>query len=246
VRSSGEVDPSGAESLERLGVIDASSLRGRHQSQKMCSRGMQPSLLASRNMSASSSRDRPHGSANGMRPVSSMSSMSGQLIRCTSSKQSLMSQNGRQQGRMVMTPSLRRICEDGLQEAIRQDPVRISQLMKSKVMQQQLTAVLPFRRKLVVAARAFIAIFRMLALAKGHSLTRHLSVMEHGTNAVTRAGANEIAHRRKEAMEKCEDLANLRSRDEPAVTSRRPGHVRQRSRDGSSRKVFGRVPSSRR
>jgi hypothetical protein len=216
---------------ERYGTTDSSSLLGRNMSRNS---------VSARNMAGSCSQRLVNGSSNALRPVSSTSSMPG-MIRSTSSKQSLMSQGGHPQGRMVITPSLRKICVDGLQEAIRQDPVRIKQLMKSKVMQQQLNVMLPYRRKLVITARAFIAVFRMLALLKGHSLTRHLSVMEDGTKAGTRARANEIAHRRKEAMESVADLAQLRSRDEPAVTGRRPGHLRQPSRDGSTRKIFRRV-----
>lgn len=117
-----------------------------------------------------------------MHPVSSMSSLSGALG------------SG---GRMHMTPSVRAIAERGLQRVASDNPAKMKRLLSSRVVQQQLFVTLPFRRKLVVTARAFVAVFRLQALTRGHSATRQLSVLGKGDVE----GVNEIIDKRKKALE---------------------------------------------
>jgi hypothetical protein len=99
--------------------------------------------------------------------------------------------------RLVVTPSLRRIHERGLHAVARENPERMRRIMSHKGMQQQLSTLLPYRRKLIVTARAFIAIFRMLALHRGHSVTRQLSVLEDQEKHDTVEHINDIVGQRK-------------------------------------------------
>lgn len=145
------------------------------------------------------------------------------------------------QPRMVYTPSVRAIAEKGLQAVASDNPARMKRLLSSSVMNRQLSSALPYRRKLVVAARAFVAIFRMRALTKGVSATRQLSVMGPGGSV----DFDDMIGRRRAAMEAAAASAaegqDKRANDRAGAASRlghgardnagRRGHVRQRSRD---------------
>lgn len=56
-------------------------------------------------------------------------------------------------------------------------PSQFDALLDSPVMQMQLSSALPYRRKLLIIARAFVAVFRMKALAQGKCVTKNLPMM---------------------------------------------------------------------
>lgn len=126
-------------------------------------------------------------------------------LRPTSSNSSLAALGGGsgvvakdvEQPRLVVTPSLRKIHEVGLHEATRDNPQRMHRLLSNRVMKQQLSTLLPGRHRLVITARAFIAVFRILALVRGHSLTRQLSVIEEDERVGRADRVNEIVDKRK-------------------------------------------------
>lgn len=80
-----------------------------------------------------------------------------------------------QQSRMAMTPSMLRIQQVGLERAAKENPERMKVFLKSPMVKSQLSSIFSMRRKLIVASRAFVAVFRMRALVHGQSLTRNLS-----------------------------------------------------------------------
>lgn len=132
------------------------------------------------------------------------------------------------QPRLKMTPSVRAITRDGLQRVHSDNPYRIRQLLGSKVVQKQLAIALPYRRKFLIVARAFVAVFRLKALMHGHSITRKLSQL--GRSDVE--GVTEILARRTRALEEARGSNDKLSEEE--VSSGHNGlhgHVRQRSRD---------------
>lgn len=181
--------------------------------------GIQPSLRSMPHVS-SDLRSLPH--------VSSTSSLSGQP-------------------RLQVTPSVRAIAERGLQRVASDNPARMKRLMSSSVVQKQLSIALPFRRKLVVTARAFVAVFRLQALARGHSSTRQLSLIGKGDVE----DVNALIDRRKAAMEQAKEKGRLQSEDrqnEKLLQGRegnqRRGHVRQRSREVASH-IMGKLSHDR-
>lgn len=102
--------------------------------------------------------------------------------------------------RMVNTPTLRLIQEEGLSGAAQKHPERISRLLSSRIVQKELLNILPHRRRLVVVARAFIAVFRMIALKDGHSLTRQLAKIENADRDDRAGRVVEIVEKRNAAM----------------------------------------------
>lgn len=161
-----------------------------------------------------------------MHHVSSVSSLSGGLPH------------------LPVTPSVRAITEKGLQRVASDNPARMKRLMSSSLVQKQLSVALPYRRKLIVTARAFVAVFRLRALTKGHSATRQLSVM--GKSDVD--DVNALIDRRKAALETSREESKKRLDDRsagqglPAAPKR--GHVRQRSRDVAQH-IMGRLSMDR-
>lgn len=151
------------------------------------------------------------------------------------------------QPRLKVTPSVRAIAELGLQRVASDNPARMKRLLSSAVVQKQLSVALPYRRKLVIMARAFVAVFRLQALTRGHSSTRQLSLMGKGDVE----GVNALIDRRKAAMERAKEESRLRSVDrqnEKPLQGRelgqRRGHVRQKSRDVASH-IMGRLSLDR-
>lgn len=140
------------------------------------------------------------------------------------------------QPRIQMTPSVRAIAELGLQRVASDNPSRMKRLMSSAVVQKQLSIALPYRRKLITTARAFVAVFRLRALTRGHSATRQLSLMGKGDVD----DVNALIDRRKAAMGKPSEegkaKAGDRQNEKPLNGNhgQRRGHVRQRSRDVAS------------
>lgn len=108
-------------------------------------------------------------------------------------------------GRMHMTPSVRAIAERGLQRVASDNPAKMKRLLSSRVVQKQLAVTLRYRRKLVVTARAFVAVFRLQALTRGHSATRQLSVLGKGSVE----GVNHIIDKRKKAWEEARGSCDI-------------------------------------
>jgi hypothetical protein len=161
------------------------------------------SLLSMRQVSSTDSLSSAAGSGGGvrqpgLRPTSSTSSLS---LQMQSSASSSTLQHQHQKRRMVQSTSLRKIHESGLQEAMRDNPVRMKRLLSSRIVQQHLNNTLPYRRKLIVVARAFVAVFRLAALSKGHSLTRQISFIEDQAKSGRAAHVNDIVDKRKAALD---------------------------------------------
>lgn len=152
------------------------------------------------------------------------------------------------QPRLQVAASVRAIAEKGLQRVASDNPTRMKRLLSSSVVQKQLAMTLHYRRKLIVTARAFVAVFRLKALRQGNCATRQLSMMENGDVE----DVNSLIERRKMAMEKANEerkkRGNDRSTGQPLQNShhhgQRRGHVRQRSRDVVSH-IMGRVSLDR-
>jgi hypothetical protein len=158
---------------------------------------MPPSLLSVRTGPSSASLSSSSGSGgfgSGMRPMSS-SSTSGQSHMMHSSSSSQLQQ------RMVQSGSMRKIHEEGLQEAMRDNPARMKRLLSSRLVQQHLSCTLPYRRKLIITARAFVAVFRLIALSKGHSLTRQISLIEDKSRCERANHVNVIVDKRRAALD---------------------------------------------
>lgn len=148
--------------------------------------------------------------------------------------------------RMQMTPSVRAIAEKGLHRVASDNPGRMKRLLSSRVVQKQLAIALPYRRKLIVLARVFVAVFRLRALKQGNSATRQLSVMENGNID----DINALIERRKQVMVKANEARKLgpdRSTG-PLQNAhhhgQKRGHVRKKSRDVVSH-FMGRVSIER-
>lgn len=99
-----------------------------------------------------------------------------------------------QQPRIQMTPSVRAIKEKGLQRVASDNPSRMKRLLSSKVVQRQLSMALPYRRRFVVIAKAFVAVFRLRAISKGHT-TRQLSRLDASVDDV-----DALMRRRKDEL----------------------------------------------
>lgn len=83
-------------------------------------------------------------------------------------------------------------------------PSRFKALLDSPVVQMQLSSILPYRRKLVVVARAFVAVFRMKALAQGKCVTKLLPMMntvEAKRIALTLDERRELGEKRRDRRE---------------------------------------------
>lgn len=176
----------------------------------------------------------------------SRSQKSRRSLRPVSSSSNIASSDSTPTPRLVVSSSMRRIQEEGLHEVARENPALMKRFMSSKLFQSELSTCLPFRRKLIVTARAFIAVFRMMALVRGHSLTRQLSAIASQGAHDRKEHANEIVDKRKQALKKLfsgdkddtdclesRTFSNLfmpRSRDD-VVTGRRPFTSRRASRD---------------
>jgi serine/threonine protein kinase len=150
---------------------------------------MQPSLYSMRDLSSSSGLL----SSNDLRSGASSSGPSQQRVKSFSA-------SSEQQMRIVQSTSLRKIHEDGLQEALRDNPARMKRLLSSKVVQQHLNNTLPYRHKLIVTIRAFVAVFRMRALSNGHSLTRQLSLIADQDKSDRADHVNDIVDKRTAAL----------------------------------------------
>lgn len=163
-----------------------------------------------------------------------------------------------EKARLVFTPSLRKIQESGLQAMARENPSRMRRIMSSNVMQQQLSTLLPYRRKLVITSRAFVAVFRLLALVRGHSLTRQLGTGTEARNWGEHV--NDIINQRKDFHESPTIVSSPRGDTDhfmPRIRGEAGGRVSELSsrsvgtggsstpkKKGSSR-GFLRVPSRR-
>lgn len=152
------------------------------------------------------------------------------------------------QQRMPLTPSVRAIAEFGLQRVVSDNPGRFKRIMSSSVIQRQLSAALPYRRKLVVTARSFVAVYRLRALARGQCVTRQMSIM--GSAEADVDDVNNILDQRKADMEQVnEEMRNRigdRANDKPLHGPGGPkrGHVRQKSREVASH-IIGRLSADR-
>ena len=113
------------------------------------------------------------------------------------------------QSRMAMTPSMQRIQEVGLVNAAKENPARMKAFLKSPVVKSQLSSMFTMRRRLIVASRAFVAVFRMRALVRGQSLTRNLSRL-----GSVKAVDVKVGDQRKEQAEKASELARTASNRE--------------------------------
>ncbi|CAN8069132.1 unnamed protein product, partial [Agarophyton chilense] len=74
--------------------------------------------------------------------------------------------------------SVRDMAERGLVRVASDNPALLRHMMGLKHIQRQLSIAMPYRRRLVVTAKAFVAVFRMCALARGDSATKRLMLME--------------------------------------------------------------------
>jgi hypothetical protein len=135
--------------------------------------------------------------------------------------------------RLVVTPSLRRIHERGLHEVARENPARMRRILSNQVMQQQLASLLPMRRKLIVTARAFVAVFRLLALFRGHSITRQLSRIEDQEKRDMADHVNDIVDERKAFHEppRAEKKGKPDRKDKSSSLHLRSAHFLPRSRE---------------
>lgn len=157
----------------------------------------------------------------GERPASSMGLFGGgppPLMHHASSLSSGSGVTSAQQPRLQMTPSVRAITQKGLSRVHSDNPGRIAKLMSSNVMQKQLSLVFPYRRKLVVVARAFVAVFRLKALKHGHSATRHLSRL--GQACIDDVDA--MISKRKRALDELRSSRDTMSADLPHVIVAKP------------------------
>ncbi len=122
---------------------------------------------------------------------------------------------GMPQSRMAMTPSMQRIQEVGLERAAKENPARMKAFLKSPVVKSQLSSMFTMRRRLIVASRAFVAVFRMRALVRGQSLTRNLSRV-----GSVKAVDVKVGDQRKEQAEKVSQMARSASNRERKVASK--------------------------
>ncbi|CDF39392.1 Serine/threonine protein kinase [Chondrus crispus] len=151
------------------------------------------------------------------------------------------------QPRLKVTPSVRAIAERGLQRVTSDNPARMKRLLNSSVVQKQLSVALPYRRILIVTARAFVAVFRLKALRSGHSATRQLSLMGQADVDDVNALIDRRTAAMKKANEENQDGVVDRASGRPLQGSnhnQRRGHVRHKSRDMASH-IMGRLSLDR-
>lgn len=185
--------------------------------------------------SASQSRDTAEKDWLEQRQTSSIGQPSLRSMHHVSSMSSMSAAPGMQQPRITVTPSVLRIAEQGLQRVASDNPARMRRLLSSRLVQKQLSITLPYRRKLMVAARAFVFVFRLRALVGGHSCTRQLSAFGKGDVDEV----NQLIDRRKKALEDSRQSCDRVTGDSlPAVSGKDGrasdgirGHVRHRSRE---------------
>lgn len=101
----------------------------------------------------------------------------GSLISASASSSNSLGSGSVEPGRrmLVATPSIKRIQSIGLQQATKENPAMMKRLLSSAAVQKQLSVALPYRRKLLIVARAFQAAARLRAMSRGRSLTKHVS-----------------------------------------------------------------------
>lgn len=91
---------------------------------------------------------------------------------------------------MAIVPFVMQVVSNGLFQTIEQNRSRAEQLLKSPIVQSQLSLMLPFRRKLRVAALSAIAVYRMRSLNRQSCSTRKVVVKK--MYAVSNCSENKV------------------------------------------------------